>query len=247
MTMGMVMFLFMPTNAAVPASPLLLFLLLSRRNPIHKQDLKTGDGDWFPESCVSVCTLLCMCVCVCERKRGKDGAGGREAVEEGERAHYIPVRVTLRLWEQMLEWSCRVFASHMNITCVKQPILCSNVEPVRDVHCILNRGFIFLSSARHHVTATDRCLAGLVALHHAQTSLFPPPWTLSPSLRHPQRCSRLSSLALPPPPPLSRCRCQPAEINSCPNSNAILTRQRRPITKWHLCGNGAGWDGLLVC
>lgn len=65
MTMGMVVFLFMPTNAAVPASPLLLlYLLLSRRNPIHKQDLKTGDGDWFPEHCVFVCTSLCVCMCV---------------------------------------------------------------------------------------------------------------------------------------------------------------------------------------
>lgn len=83
-----------------------------------------------------------MCVYVCEIKRGKDGAGGREVVE-GEKTHYIPVRVMLRLSEQMLEWSCRVFVLYMNITCVKQPILCRNVEPVRHVHCILNWGFIF--------------------------------------------------------------------------------------------------------
>ena len=156
---------------------------------------------------------------------------------EGEKTHYIPVRVMLRLSEQMLEWSCRVFVLYMNITCVRQPILCRNVEPVRDVHCILNWGFIFLSLARHNVTVTDRCLDGLLVLHHTQTSLSPPQ-TLSPLLRHSQRCSRLSSLALPPPPPLFHC--QPAEINSCPNSNAILTRQRRPIRKWHLCGSGVG-------
>lgn len=43
-----------------------------------------------------------VCVYVCEIKRGKDGAGGREVVE-GEKTHYIPVRVMLRLSEQMLE------------------------------------------------------------------------------------------------------------------------------------------------
>ena len=73
--MGMVMFLFMPTNAVVPASPLLL--LLSRRNPIHKQDLKTGDGDWFPERCVSVCTSLCVCMCVKEKEGKMEQEGGR--------------------------------------------------------------------------------------------------------------------------------------------------------------------------
>lgn len=37
----------MPTNAAAPDS--------SRKNPIHKQDQKTGDGDWFSD-------LYCRCV-----------------------------------------------------------------------------------------------------------------------------------------------------------------------------------------
>lgn len=182
-----------------------------------------------------------MCVYVCEIKRGKDGAGGREVVE-GEKTHYIPVRVMLRLSEQMLEWSCRVFVLYMNITCVKQPILCRNVEPVRHVHCILNWGFIFY----HWLDImsqwqTDVCTDWWFCTTH-KLLYSPPPRTLSPLLRHSQRWSRLSSLALPPP--LS-C-CQPAEINSCPNSNGILTRQRRPIRKWHLCGSGVG-GGLLVC
>lgn len=69
-------------------------LVFSRKNPIHKQDLKTDDGDWFPERCVPVCTSLSVCVKERDRER-EDG--------KGEKTYYIPVRVTQKASEQVLE------------------------------------------------------------------------------------------------------------------------------------------------
>lgn len=95
---------------------------------------------------------------------------------------------------------------------------------------------------------TGRCAATLGCKGVTQTSVFfffyPPLLTLSPSLRHSLRCSRLSSLSSPPSLLQSRCRHQLGEINSCPNSGALLPRQCRPIRKWHLCW-GMGWRGEL--
>lgn len=86
----------MPTNTgAAPdsSSPV-------KKNPIHKQDLKTDGGDWFPERGVSACTSPSVCVCVKERRRGTDRAGGRRGREK---TGYIPVRVTQKASKQMLE------------------------------------------------------------------------------------------------------------------------------------------------
>lgn len=73
-------------------------LLLSRKNPIHKQDLKTGDGDWFPERCV--CVLYCVYVCE-HRIEGKEDME-QEWVWAVEKTQCIPMRVMI--WS---EWMCR--------------------------------------------------------------------------------------------------------------------------------------------
>lgn len=58
----MSLWLCMLTNAALSSSS-----FSPVKNPIHKQDLKTGAGDWFPERCVRAFTLLCVCVWKKER------------------------------------------------------------------------------------------------------------------------------------------------------------------------------------
>lgn len=73
-------------------------LLLSRKNPIHKQDLKTGDSDWFPECCV--CVLYFVYVCE-HRIEGKEDME-QEWVWAVEKTQCIPVRVMI--WS---EWMCR--------------------------------------------------------------------------------------------------------------------------------------------
>lgn len=50
-----------PADAAVPGSS------SSRNNPIHKQELDTGDGDWLPDP---------PRACVAKERREKGGTGG---------------------------------------------------------------------------------------------------------------------------------------------------------------------------
>lgn len=55
---------FLHAYKCISSCPLLL-LLLSRKNPIHKQDQQAGSGDWFPELC------LCVHMRVCEGRKRK--------------------------------------------------------------------------------------------------------------------------------------------------------------------------------
>lgn len=197
-----------PKNAAVPAC-----LLLSRKNPIHKQVLKTVDGDWFPERSVSVCASLY--VYVSERMRGRDGARGGGWGGWGENLLHSCADDAEAL-EQRLEWTCGVCACTLSIIhslyyriMQRRWVMYCDMQTVTSF-CNLICGSDL--SLAYDVTVKNRCGHRLRRkwLFCSRLKLFFSPLTLSPPLRHSQCCSRLSSLS-PLPSLVQSCHhCQPS-------------------------------------